>query len=157
MTVSIPVSTCPSCGAIANPRWVECLACAAPLSGAQSTPSQGPGTPPGTPAAPSPNQTPLPESWTAAAARLQQIHRPAATSEARWRQVLADADRLLDWVPMLASLDWTPEDVYGRDGLDRQSLAWLVKGQRIGPVTSIATVLRGTDGSTTWVYRRVGK
>ena len=95
-----------------------------------------------------------PQEWAAAVARLQQMERPAHVSEDRWRQVLADATRLLDWVPMLASLAWTVADVFGRDDLDRQSLAWKVQGQRIGPVTSIATTLRGADGSTTWIYRR---
>ena len=56
---------------------------------------------------------------------------------------------------MLEALHWTCEDVYGRDALDRQYLAWKVKGQRIGPVTSIGTVLRGADGSVSRVYRRI--
>ena len=98
-----------------------------------------------------------PVEWAAAVARLQQLERPATVSEARWQQVRSDAPRLLDWAPMLAAMDWTTEDVFGRDDLDRQSLAWKVKGQRIGPITKIAAVLRGTDGSTTWVYRRVEK
>ena len=95
-----------------------------------------------------------PSEWAAAVARLQALDRPATTSEARWQQVLADATRLLDWVPMLASLDWTPEDVFGRDDLDYQSLAWKVKGRRIGPATSIAIVLRAADEAVTHIFRR---
>ena len=158
MTVSIPVSTCPSCGAVANPRWTECLACAAPLSGpAQSTPSQRPGTAPETAPTPSPGQTPPPNSWTAAAARLRRINRPTQVSPKRWQQVITDADRLLGWAPMLVAMDWTAEDVFGRDDLDRKSLAWLVCGQRIGPATSIAIVLRAANGALTHIYRRSGK
>ena len=95
------------------------------------------------------------KKWAAAAARLRRMNRPATVGEDRWQQVRSDATRLLDWASMLVAMDWTVEDVYGRDEIDRQSLAWKVKGQRIGPTTSTAVTLRGTDGSTTWVYRRV--
>lgn len=104
----------------------------------------------------SPETTTAPEA-VPAAAQLQQMKCPAYVEADRWRQVLADADRLLDWVPMLDAMGWTVEDTFGRDDLDRQSLAWKVQGQRIGPVTRTAVTLRGDDGSTTWVYRRVDR
>jgi len=103
-----------------------------------------------------------PQEWTAAAAHLQQLDCPATVSEERWQQVVADAARLLDdlgegwsWAKELAALGWLPQDVFGRDDLDHQSVAWRVKGQRIWFVDSVAVTLRGADGSTTWVYRRV--
>ena len=115
----------------------------------------------GTPTAPSPNQTPLPDSWTAAAARLRDMDRSAHVDLGRWQQILGDTQRLLDdlgegwtWAKELAALGWSLEDLFGRDDLDHQSVAWLVQGRRIGPVTKIAIVLRGTDDSITWVYRR---
>lgn len=95
--------------------------------------------------------------WAAAAAQLQQLDCPATVSEERWQQVRADAERLLDWAPMLVAMEWTTQDVFGRDDIDRQSLAWKMQGQRIGPVTTLAVTLRGADGSTTWVYRRTEK
>lgn len=95
-----------------------------------------------------------PAGWATAAAKLQQMKCPPTVSEDRWQQVRSDAARLLDWAGVLGDMGWSVEDVFGRDDLDRKSLAWLVCGQRIGPITKVATVLRGTDGSTTWVYRR---
>ena len=97
------------------------------------------------------------KAWAAAAAQLQHMDRPAQVSPKRWQQVIADADRLLMWVPMLEAMDWTVEDVFGRDAADTQSVAWRVEGQRIGPVTSIAIVLRAGDGAVTHIYRRNGK
>ncbi len=101
-----------------------------------------------------------PAEWTAAVVRLQQLERPATVSEARWQQVRSDAARLLEWAPMLAAMDWTTEDVFGRDDLDRQSLAWRVRGQTIWTVVSEnsdAVVLRGADGRQTFIYRRADK
>ena len=119
---------------------------------------------PAIPAVSPPNQTPLPESWVAAAARLRDMDRPAHVDLGRWQQILGDTQRLLDdlgdgwsWAKELAALGWDVEDVFGRDDLDRKSLAWLVSGQRIGPVTSVAVTLRGPDGSTSHVYRRTEK
>ena len=66
----------------------------------------------------------------------------------------ADTARLLDWVPMLVATGWTTQGTFGRDDVDRQSLAWKVAGQRIESIGTVAAVLRGADGSTTWVYRR---
>ena len=115
----------------------------------------------GTRAAPSPDQPPLPESWTAAAVRLQQMKCPATVSEERWQQVVADAARLLDdlgegwsWAKELAALGWLPQDVFGRDDLDHQSVAWRMKGQEIRFVGSVAITLRNADGSVTHIFRR---
>ena len=76
-------------------------------------------------------------------------------SEERWQQVRSDAARLLDWVPALEAFGWTAENVFGRDDSDHQSLVRKVKGQRISHVGEVAAVLRGTNGTTTWIYRRV--
>ena len=115
----------------------------------------------GVPAAPSPSQTPLPEIWTAAAAKLQQMECPAHVDPGRWQQVLGDTQRLLDdlgdgwsWAKELAALNWTPQDVFGRDDLDHQSVAWRVKGQEIRFVGSVAITLRNADGSMTRIFRR---
>ena len=97
----------------------------------------------------------LPINWTRAFAALRTSSRPSHVAPGRWQQIIADADHLLDWARALEDMGWTAGDVFGRDDIDHQSLAWKVKGQRIGPVTSTAIVLRGADGSTTWVYRRV--
>ena len=160
MTVSIPVSTCPSCGAVANPRWVECLACDAPLSG-PSRPKASEGNSPtskggadpklrGNPA----HRNSLPQDWTAATTHLLQLDCPTTESGERWQQVRSDAGRLLDWVPLLMAAGWTTQGTFGRDDLDRQSLAWKVRGQRIESIGKVAAVLRGADASTSYVYRR---
>ena len=94
-----------------------------------------------------------PQEWAAAAVQLQAMERPATVSDERWQQFRADAARLLDWAPMLVAMEWTTQDVFGRDDIDRQSLAWKMQGQRIGPIGRVAAVLRGADGATTWVYR----
>lgn len=99
----------------------------------------------------------LPRAWGKAFAALRASSCPSHITPDRWEQILSDADRLLDWVPILEAMGWVCADVYGRDDLDRKSLAWLVCGQRIGPVTSVAVTLRGADGSTSHVYRRTEK
>ncbi len=90
------------------------------------------------------------------------MDRPAHVDLGRWQQILGDMQRLLDdlgegwsWAKELAALRWTPQDVFGRDPNDFQSVVWRVQGQRIGPVTKIAAVLRGTGGLLSFVYRRV--
>ena len=162
MTVSIPVSTCPSCGAVANPRWVECLACDAPLVGSPRpkasaenfltskarTDSKGKGS------SPSADRNTPPQDWAVAASNLQAMNCPATESEERWQQVQSDAARLLDWVPAFEAFGWTVENVFGRDDFDRQSLAWKVRGERIELVGKVAAVLRGADESTAYAYRR---
>ena len=97
----------------------------------------------------------LPRYWTKAFETLAATPCPSYVAPERWQQIIDDADQLRRWAPMLAAMGWTLPDVLGRDRIDHLSLVWLVKGQRIGPITSIAVTLRGTDGSTTWVYRRV--
>ena len=96
-----------------------------------------------------------PSEWAAAVAQLQRMNCPTHVTEERWQQVRSDAARLLDWAGVLEDMGWTPQDTFGRDELDRKSLAWLVQGQRIGPVTKIAAVLLGTGGLLSFVYRRV--
>ena len=97
----------------------------------------------------------LPSNLVKAFAALRTSPCPALVSPDRWKQVLSDADRLLHWADVLVDMGWTLPEVLGRDHIDHLSLVWKVKGQRIDSVGKIATVLRGNDGSTTWVFRRV--
>ena len=45
------------------------------------------------------------QEWAAAAVQLQKMDCPATVSEERWREVSADAARLLDWAPMLVAME----------------------------------------------------
>ena len=96
----------------------------------------------------------LPRYWVKAFAALAATPCPSYVAPERWQQLLADADQLRRWAPMLAAMGWTLPDVLGRARIDHMSLVWLMQGQRVCAVTSIATVLRGTDGLTTYIYRR---
>ena len=96
----------------------------------------------------------IPEEWKAAVAKLRQMERPAHIAPDRWREVLADADRLLGWWQTLLPLEWSVEDLFGRETTDHQSVVWRVRGRKIGPAGSIAITLHGSAGETEWVFRR---
>lgn len=104
-----------------------------------------------------------PPGWAEAFAMLVAMPRPHRRTPARWREVIADANRVNErWVGLLSMEGWSPQEVFGVDPSlpldphDHMSLVSLIKGQQIVAVTKIAVNLRGRFGATSCIYRRTG-
>jgi len=90
--------------------------------------------------------------WVAGISCLNAAPPPGGVSLARWRQFLADAQRLLDdgSIAQAAASGWTAYDLFGCDDmkpfdrLDQWGLVWFLKGGRVvGMSMSTAVIEMG--------------
>jgi hypothetical protein len=101
----------------------------------------------------------VPASWQRGIAMLRHL-RPPEPVQDRWRELVADAERLLnDWGGTAAALGWTETDLWGCSPgfarrLDRDGLALLLRGRPVIAMTESTATISNPLGSAN-TYRRV--
>lgn len=109
---------------------------------------------------------PEPAAATEAAARphsddlasLRGMAKPPVASDARWSEIVADAESLVvRWGDCLAEVGWSTADLFGFDLSDQNpdiGLVFAIRGGRVVLVDDRTAIIRGPAGGATRIHYR---